>query len=185
MLRFLLGVTEAGFFPGVILFLTYWVPARHLNRARGIFYMGIALAGIIGNPISGGLLDLNGVWGWTGIQWMFLVEGLIAVVVGVWAFFFLTDRPLDAHSWLPAEERQALYDTIYDEDTAKSEGHGPQAILASLVNWRVWYFSLIYFCIQIAVYGMTFFLPTQVVNITHQKLGFMAALVTAIPWVSH
>ena len=93
ILRFLLGVAEAGFFPGVILFLTYWIPARHLSRARGYFYMGIAIAGILGNPLSGGLLELNGVFGLRGIQWMFLVEGLLAVVVGVWAFFYLTDKP--------------------------------------------------------------------------------------------
>ena len=96
ILRFLLGVTEAGFFPGVILFLTYWIPARHLSRARGYFYMGIALAGILGNPLSGGLLELNGVAGLRGIQWMFLVEGLLAVVVGIWAYFYLTDHPKDA-----------------------------------------------------------------------------------------
>ena len=98
LLRFLLGVTEAGFFPGVIFFLTYWIPARHLSRARGYFYMGIAIAGILGNPLSGGLLELNGVAGLRGIQWMFLVEGLIAVVVGVWAYFYLTDHPKDAAS---------------------------------------------------------------------------------------
>ena len=182
ILRFLLGVAEAGFFPGVILFLTYWIPARHLSRARGYFYMGIALAGILGNPLSGGLLELDGLFGLRGIQWMFLIEGLLAVVVGVWSFFYLTDKPKDA-KWLPDDERQALVETIAAEDTAKAEGHGPQKVLAALGNWRVWYFALIYFCIQIAVYGMTFFLPTQVTAITGQKLGFQASLVTAIPWV--
>jgi len=182
ILRFLLGVMEAGFFPGVILFLTYWVPARHLSRARGYFYMGIALAGILGNPLSGSLLELNGVFGLRGIQWMFMVEGLLAVVVGVWAFFYLTDRPEQA-TWLPDDERQALVETIDAEDTAKEEGHGPKRVAAALGNWRVWYFALIYFCLQIAVYGVTFFLPTQVTAITGQKLGFQASLVTAIPWV--
>jgi sugar phosphate permease len=182
ILRFLLGVMEAGFFPGVILYLTYWVPARHLSQARGYFYMGIAIAGILGNPLSGSLLELNGVFGLRGIQWMFLVEGLIAVVVGVWAYFYLTDKPEDA-TWLPDDEREALMETIDAEDTAKSEGHGPQRVLAALGSWRVWYFALIYFCIQIAVYGFTFFLPTQVVGITGQRLGFQASLVTAIPWV--
>jgi sugar phosphate permease len=182
VLRFLLGIMEAGFFPGVILYLTYWIPARHLSRARGYFYMGIAIAGILGNPLSGGLLELDGVLGLRGIQWMFAVEGLLAVAVGVWAYWYLTDRPEDAQ-WLPADERQALGETVAAEDLAKSEGHGPQKVLAALGNWRVWYFALIYFCIQIAVYGVTFFLPTQVTAITGQKLGFMASLVTAIPWV--
>lgn len=182
ILRFLLGVCEAGFFPGVILFLTYWVPARHLSRARGYFYMGIALAGILGNPLSGGLLELNGALGLRGTQWMFLVEGLLAIVVGVWSYFFLTNKPQDA-AWLPEDERQALVETVAAEDIAKASGHGPQRVWAALGNWRVWYFSLIYFCIQVAVYGVTFFLPAQVTAITGQKLGFQASLVTAIPWV--
>jgi MFS transporter, ACS family, inner membrane transport protein len=182
ILRALLGIMEAGFFPGVILFLTYWIPARHLSRARGYFYAGIAIAGILGNPLSGALLELNGVFGLRGIQWMFMVEGLLAVAVGVWSYFYLTDKPRDA-KWLPADERTALWETIEAEDYAKSSGEGPQKVLAALANWRVWYFALIYFCIQIAVYGMTFFLPTQVVAITGQKLGFQASLVTAIPWV--
>jgi sugar phosphate permease len=182
VLRFLLGVTEAGFFPGVILYLTYWVPARHLSRARGYFYMGIALAGILGNPLSGGLLELDGVANLEGYQWMFLVEGLIAVVVGVWSYFYLTDRPKDA-AWLPPDERAALMETVEGEDRAKTEGSGPGHVWAALASWRVWYFAAIYFCIQVAVYGVTFFLPTQVTAITGQKLGFAASLVTAIPWI--
>src|SRR5690349_869324 len=134
VLRFLLGVTEAGFFPGVILYLTYWVPARHLSRARGYFYMGIALSGILGNPLSGALLELDGLFNLRGIQWMFLVEGLLAVVVGVWAYFYLTDRPHQA-TWLPDDQRTALGETIDAEDTAKAEGEGPKKVLASLRNW--------------------------------------------------
>jgi sugar phosphate permease len=144
--------------------------------------MGIALAGILGNPLSGGLLELDGLFGLIGIQWMFLVEGLLAVVVGFWSYFYLTDRPHQA-TWLPVDEREALADTVAAEDDAKSAGHGPQKVLGALGNWRVWYFSLIYFCIQIAVYGVTFFLPTQVTAITGQTLGFAASLVTAIPYV--
>ena len=183
LLRFLLGVTEAGFFPGVILFLTYWIPARHLSRARGYFYMGIALAGILGNPLSGGLLELNGVAGLRGIQWMFLVEGLLAVIVGVWAYFYLTDHPKDAEVAAGGRAAGAGGDH-------RGRGHrqvrGPCArrrCWPRSANWRVWYFAAIYFCIQIAVYGVTFFLPTQVTAITGQKLGFQASLVTAIPWV--
>src|SRR6476660_1764778 len=111
VLRFLLGVAEAGFFPGVILYLTYWIPARHLSRARGYFYMGIALAGILGNPLSGALLELNGLFDLRGIQWMFMVEGLLAGVVGVGAYFYLTDKPVHA-MWLPEDERQALAETV-------------------------------------------------------------------------
>lgn len=182
ILRFLLGLTEAGFFPGVILYLTYWVPARDLSRARGYFYSGIAITGILGNPLSGSLLDLNGFLGLRGTQWMFLVEGAIAIVIGIWSHFFLTDKPRDA-AWLPQDQRQALAETIEAEDTAKSSGLGPTKVLRALVSWRVLYFAFTYFCIQIAVYGVTFFLPTQVTAITGQTLGFAAALVTAIPWI--
>src|SRR3954463_14504335 len=139
ILRFLLGVMEAGFFPGFILFLPYGIPARHLSRARGYFYMGIAIAGILGNPLSGGLLELNGFLGLRGVQWMFLIEVLFAVVVGVWAYFYLTDKPKDA-KWLPDDERRALVETVAAEDFAKAEGHGPQKVLRALGNWRVWYF---------------------------------------------
>lgn len=182
VLRILLGIAEAGFFPGVILYLTYWVPARHLSRARGYFYLGIALAGIIGNPLSGGLLQMHGILGLRGTQWMFLIEGLLAVVVGFISYFFLTDRPEHA-TWLTSEERMSLAATLAAEDSAKASGEGPQTILKALGNWRVWYFAIIYFCIQVGVYGVTFFLPSQVVAITHQTLGFAAALVTAIPWL--
>jgi sugar phosphate permease len=113
---------------------------------------------------------------------MFLVEGVLAIVVGVWAYFYLTDHPKDA-DWMDPAQRQALVETIAAEDTARNAGRGPRSVWTSLANFRVWYFALIYFCIQIAVYGMTFFLPTQVVAITGQKLGFQASLVTAIPWI--
>jgi sugar phosphate permease len=113
---------------------------------------------------------------------MFLVEGLIAIVVGVWSYFYLTDRPKDA-TWLPPDERAALIETVEGEDRKKTEGSGPGHVWAALASWRVWYFAAIYFCIQIAVYGVTFFLPTQVTAITGQKLGFSASLVTAIPWL--
>src|SRR5450759_3127395 len=144
--------------------------------------MGIALAGIIGNPLSGSLLDLDGFAGLRGTQWMFLVEGVLAIVVGVWAYFYLTDRPKDA-DWMDPAQRQALSQTLAAEDNARNAGHGPRSVWAALVNIRVWYFALVYFCIQIAVYGVTFFLPTLVVDITRLYLGFQAARGTCIPWI--
>ena len=183
ILRFLLGITEAGFFPGVILFLTYWIPARHLSRARGYFYMGIAIAGILGNPLSGGLLELNGVCG-------------------------SARHPVDVPGRGPAGRRRRRLGVLLPDRQARRTRSGcrrtsgrrwrrpsrPRTPPSPRVtarrrcwprsgNWRVWYFALIYFCIQIAVYGVTFFLPTQVTAITGQKLGFQASLVTAIPWV--
>ena len=155
LLRFLLGVTEAGFFPGVILFLTYWIPARHLSRARGYFYMGIALAGILGNPLSGGLLELNGVAGLRGIQWMFLVEGLDrrrGRCLGV----LLPDRPPEGRASGCRRTSGWRWRRPSRPRTPPSpRGTAPQKVLATLGNWRVWYFAVIYFCLQIAVYGVT------------------------------
>ncbi len=92
-LRFLLGVCEAGFYPGVLLYLTYWFPAKQRARATGIFYLGVPLALVLGSPLSGWLLTHHGIFGLTNWQWMFVVEGLGASLVGIIALFYLTDRP--------------------------------------------------------------------------------------------
>ena len=99
ILRVLLGIAEAGFFPGVILYLTYWFPSFARGRAMGLFYFGAPLAFIFGSPLSGMLLEFDGFGGLHGWQWMFMVEGLLASVVGVWAYFYLDNKPADA-KWL-------------------------------------------------------------------------------------
>jgi len=109
-LRFLLGVAEAGLFPGVILYLPYWFPSLVLGRMMGLFYFGAPLAFIFGG-LSGLLLKLNGTLGLRGWQWMFLVEGLAASAAGVWTFWHLTDRPANA-TWLTGPERRALQDAL-------------------------------------------------------------------------
>lgn len=181
VLRFLLGVAEAGFFPGVILYLTYWVPARYRGRATGLFYFGAPLAFILGGPLSGGLLDLDGVAGLHGWQWMFVVEGLLASVVGVWALWYLEDRPATSRR-LPEADRAVLVAAMAAEDEAKAP-HSPRGVLRTLRNPRVLYLSLIYFAIQMSVYGVTFYLPTQVAGLVGQEVGFTVGLITAIPWV--
>jgi MFS family permease len=179
-LRFLLGVAEAGFFPGVILYLTYWIPAAYRGKVTGLFYFGAPLAFIFGGPLSGALLELDGLAGLLGWQWLFLVEGLLATAVGVWAFWYLENRPATSRKLAPAE-RDLLVATLDAEDTAKA-AHGPQGILHSLRDKRVLYLSLIYFTIQMSVYGVTFFLPTQIAEITGQKVGLAVGLLTAVPW---
>jgi MFS family permease len=114
VLRLLLGAAEAGFFPGSILFLTYWFPAQARGQIMAIFYFGAPLAFMLGGPLSGMLLDLGGRFGVQGWQLMFTVEGLMASLVGVWAFFYLTDRPAMA-SWMPPDERDALTQVIAAE----------------------------------------------------------------------
>jgi len=182
VVRFLLGVAEAGFFPGVILYLTYWVPKASMNSARALFYMGAPIAMILGNPMSGLIKDgMNGLGGVSGWQWMFVIEGLLAVGVGIWSWFYLSNKPSEAH-FLPDDEKHALQE-VMDAENALKQVEGPKGWLAGLTNVRVWYFAIIYFCIQAAVYGLTFFLPTQVGLLTGQKVGFMVGLVTAIPWL--
>lgn len=180
ILRFLLGVAEAGFFPGVMLYLTYWYPAARRAWATGLFYMGLPIANMFGNPLSGGLLELNGFLGMDGIHWMFLVEGGIAVLVGLICPLVLVDRPAKA-KWLTPEERENLTAQIAIEEAAKEKAK-PISWTKALVDPRILYFSFIYLCIQASVYGLTFFLPKQVTTMTGQSAGFVASLVAAIPW---
>lgn len=180
VLRFLLGVAEAGFFPGVVLFITYWVPARLRGRTMGLFYFGAPLAFIFGSPLSGQLLELDGLASLHGWQWMFLVEGLLAVVVGCVAWFYLTDRPADAN-WLGSTEREALIAEVAEEDQVKGD-HSGRSILSGLAKPKILFLALIYFLIQCSVYGVTFYMPTQIAAITGTKVGLMVGLITAIPW---
>ncbi|SIS85793.1 MFS transporter [Insolitispirillum peregrinum] len=181
ILRFLLGVAEAGFFPGVILYITYWFPAHVRGRVMGFFYFGAPLAFIFGSPLSGLLLDLHGAAGLHGWQWMFLVEGLLASVVGVWAFWYLSNRPADA-TWLSDSEKAALISTLEAEDRHKQD-HGPRGMLAALTNGRLLYLCAIYALIQMSVYGVVFYLPSQVAGLLGKQVGFEVGLVTAVPWI--
>lgn len=181
ILRFLLGVTEAGLFPGVIMFLAAWFPNKVRVKMFAIFYLAQPLSQMLGAPLSGWLINIGdqipGVAGW---QVMFFVEGSLAVLAGIAAFFFLINSPQDA-KFLSREEKVALTDVMELEDTVKEET-GPRGILASMRSGRVWYFTVIYFCLQIAVYGVTFYLPQQVAQLTGQKVGFAVGLLAAIPW---
>ncbi|GGF60101.1 MFS transporter [Azorhizobium oxalatiphilum] len=180
-LRLLLGAAEAGFFPGVILYVTYWFPQAKRGQILGMFYFGAPLSFIIGAPLSGYLLELHGFHGLEGWQWMFMIEGLLASAVGVWAFWYLDDKPADA-KWMPADERKALVAAIAAEDSVK-ESHGHAGLKTAFTNPRILHFVLIYFLIQMSVYGVVFYLPTQVAALLGTKVGFKVGLVTAIPWV--
>lgn len=180
-LRFLLGVAEAGFFPGVIYYLTHWFPQAARARAVGVFYFGAPLAFIFGSPLSGSLLELHGTMGLAGWQWLFLIEGTLASLVGVWAFWYLDNRPEDAR-WLDAEERSTLRGAL-DDDTRAASAHGPHHILAALVDRRVLLLSVIYLLIQMSVYGVIFYLPQQVAALLGTAVGLRVGLVAALPWL--
>lgn len=180
-LRFLLGVAEAGFFPGVIYFLSQWFPTRDRTRALGFFYFGAPLAFILGGPLSGVLLQMHGTAGLHGWQWMFLIEGLLASVVGLWAFWYLDNKPDDAR-WLSPAERAALSGAMAAEERQKIT-HGPRGVVAALTSCRVLFLAAIYFLIQMSVYGVTFFLPSQVAGLVGRDVGPEVALLTAVPWL--
>jgi len=180
ILRFLLGAAEAGFFPGIILYLTYWFPERARGQAIGIFYFAIPIALVLGSPISGALLDLDGVMGLHGWKCMFMVEGLLTVAVGVWAFFYLDDS-LASAAWLQPEEKAAMRRALAEEDAAKAS-HSPVGAWRALLDPRVAFFSGVFFLIQVAVYGLIFYLPSIVAQLLGEKVGLVVGLVAAIPW---
>lgn len=180
-LRFLLGVAEAGFFPGIIYYLTQWFPQSARARAIGVFYFGAPLAFIFGGPLSGLLIDMHGVSGLAGWQWLFLVEGALASLVGVWAFWYLTDHPGQAH-WLDAEEQRALSAALL-VDAGEAAAHGPRNAFAALVDRRVLAYAAIYALIQMSVYGVIFFLPQQVASLAGAAVGLKVGLLAAVPWL--
>lgn len=180
VIRFLLGAAEAGFFPGVILYLTQWFPQRERARAVGLFMTATAMAGVIGAPISSALLRIDGVWGLRGWQWLFLVEGIPAVLLAPVVLFYMTERPAEA-KWLSAEERAWLAREMETE-----HAHGGQAIVtlrAALGSRRLWIVALPYFCIVIAFYGISFWLP-QLVQSMSDLGSATIVLLTAIPYVA-
>ncbi|WP_083265622.1 MFS transporter [Pseudomonas sp. 1D4] len=181
VLRFLLGVAEAGFFPGIILYLTYWFPERSRGQALGLFYFGLPLALLVGGPLSGWLLEFHGVFGLTNWQWLFVVEGLMASAVGVATYFYLVDRPRDAR-WLNAEEKAALEACLAEEDAGKRE-HSPRGFLSALRDGHVLRFCLVYFTVQMSVYGVVFYLPTRIASFLDGHVGLGVGLLTAIPWL--
>jgi MFS family permease len=180
-LRLLLGILEAGFFPGSILYLTYWFPNRIRGEIQGFFYLGVPLSLVLGGPLSGLLLEIQTKSGMQGWQWMFLVEGFLAVVMGAVSFFFLENKPAEAR-WLPAGEKQALIEALAQEEQERRTA-GPAELLPMLRNPRVLRFVLIYFMIQMSIYGAIFYLPAEISALMHKPAGFEVGAVTAIPWI--
>ncbi|MFJ6000538.1 MFS transporter [Arthrobacter sp. NPDC092385] len=182
VLRFLLGVTEAGLFPGVIMFLSEWFPNKVRVQMFALFYLAQPFSQMLGNPISGALISFGDTYTpWRGWQVMFFTEGMMAVIAGIAAIFFLIDSPQKA-KWLDKDEKRALLRVMEAEDEVRSTD-GPSGILRAMGNWKVWYFTVIYFCLQVAVYGTTFYLPQQVRRIISPDAEFwQIGLISAIPW---
>ncbi len=160
LLRILLGFAEAGFFPGIIFFLTLWFPASYRARIVGYFMAAVPLSSALGSPVSAWMLDFDGTSGLHGWQWLFILQALPSIVLGFVTFFYLTDRPADA-TWLDAEGRRWLQRRLALEDNRR-EHVSPASTLASLYDYRVLALSLVYFGAVACLYGVSFWLPTIV-----------------------
>jgi D-galactonate transporter len=181
-MRFLLGVAEAGFFPGVILYLTYWYPRAHRAGMVAFFMTAITLAGVIGGPLSGFILTrLAGVHGLAGWKWLYLLEGLPSVVVGVLVLFVLDDGPEKA-KWLTASEKELLRSRLEEEERVKAaDGTAHRTLADAFRSSNVWILSLVYFGLVMGIYGVSFWLP-QIVQDTFSRDPWRIGLITTIPW---
>jgi MFS transporter, ACS family, tartrate transporter len=179
VVRVLLGIAEAGFFPGIIFFLTLWFPAVYRARIIGYFMAAIPLSTVIGAPLSGLLLGLDGFMGMQGWQWLFILEAAPAVILSVVVFFYLTDRPADA-TWLEPDERAWLVARLEQEQNTR-ETVRRYSVMQALLNPKVLALSLVYFGAVATNYGLSFFLP-QIVK-AFGVSNFQAGLVTALPYV--
>ncbi len=180
VLRFLLGVAEAGFFPGIVLYLTWWFPEAERTRALALFMTAISASYVAGGPISGGLLELDGAAGLDGWQWLFLVEGLPAVGLGFVTLRYLQDRPEEAH-WLEEEERRLLSEEIGREH-AEKEAATSTRVGAALASGQMWLLALIYFILLAAGFGLTFFVPDLVEDRTGYS-EFAVGVLASIPYL--
>lgn len=180
IMRFLLGLAEAGFYPGVILYTTTWFPAHRRARVIAVFMSAIPVSGIFGNPLSGWIMDaFNGAYGLSGWQWMFVVEAVPAVLVGLAVFFYLDNRPSEA-KWLNPAEQQVIERDIAADGAGKEQS--PHSIATVFRNGRIWFMSLIYFAFVTGQYGLTFWMPT-IVKASGIQGNLNIGLVSAIPFL--
>lgn len=177
--RFALGLAEAGFFPGIILYLTWWFPSYYRSRIVGIFMAAIPISNILGSLVSGVLLDLDGWLGLAGWQWLFILEAAPAVVLGVVFWIYMTDWPSDAH-WLAPGQRDWLIARL-DSERSRREAIRHYSLIQALLDKRVLLLSLVYFGGTFAGYGIVLFQP-QIVHRLAAGFG-MTGVINAIPYV--
>ncbi|MFL9868167.1 MFS transporter [Paraburkholderia fungorum] len=180
VLRFMLGVFEAGFFPGIVLYLTYWYPARRRAAVLSIFFAGVAVAGVLGGLMSGWIMrDMGGVMGLFGWQWMFVIEGAPAIVLGLLAAFYLVDGPKHA-TWLSADEKAQLIAQRDEDRRGSSDAHSSRSVVQALRNPRVYLFAFIYFSLTCASLTLNFWMPLMIRDFgVHDVLAI--SLYTVIP----
>jgi ACS family tartrate transporter-like MFS transporter len=181
VLRFLLGVAEAGFLPGIIFYLGNWYPAKDRARAVSWFMLAIPLSTVVGGPLAGIILELDGWRGLEGWQWLFLLEGLPAVVLGFVVLVYLTDSP-DQAEWLAPDERRWLADSVRAEQRAAHARHGV-GLRAALVHPTVWLLGLIIFACQCGSYGLTLWIP-QIVRGLSGYDDLVVSMISALPYAA-
>jgi D-galactonate transporter len=182
-LRFLLGAAEAGFFPGVILYLTYWFPAARRCRMNALFLTAVAISNVVGAPISGSIMQfLDGVHGWQGWQWLFLLEGLPSVVVGILVLVLLEDGPQKA-KWLSDSERALVLRHLADDEAAKTSRGLKHRFTDVFRDGRVWALSLVYLCMMHGFYGVNFWMPTIIQEFGLDPHNYLeVGLLSMVPW---
>jgi ACS family tartrate transporter-like MFS transporter len=191
VLRFLLGAAEAGFFPGIILYLSYWFPARHRAGVTALFMAAAPISTALGSPVSAALLELDGFMGVKGWQWLFVLEAVPAVVLGVMVLFYMTDRPALAR-WLPEDERAWLVRTM-DAEVATRAGHAHHSPWRGLLDPRVLALSLVYFGTSAGLYTLGIWAPQIIKQLGVRSLtvGFLNAVpptvsvIAMVIWARH
>lgn len=184
-LRFLLGLAEAGFFPGIILYLTYWFPQGYRARTVAWFMTAIAVANVVGSPLSGWIMQaFDGSRGWMGWQWLFVLEGIPSVLMGLVVWWWLPDGPRSAR-WLTPIEQEQLATAITEDQTARARTETRTATTAgaAMRDGRVWALAFVYFTSTVSLYGVNFWMPTLIQELGLAKDAFLQiGLLTAIPW---
>src|SRR6185295_5190147 len=180
--RFLLGVFEAGFFPGIILYLTYWYPSARRAAVTGQFMFAVPVAGIVGGPLSAWIMtSFDNVAGLAGWRWIFLIEGLPTVLLGIACFLLLRDKPADA-PWLAPDEKALIQANLSADANAPGHGHGV-SVLRLLADAQIWVLAFIYFACACASYSFTFWLPEMIKGIGIEDVtqnGWWSALAYAV-----
>ncbi len=182
VLRFLLGVAEAGFFPGIILYLTYWFPDHRRTKMVALFMTAIAVSNLVGSPLSGGIMQyMDGAAGLSGWRWLFLIEGLPSVLIGVLVLIYLPNGPHDA-TWLSDEEKAAIVAAVENDKASKS--HASQHnLMAAFADIRVWALAAVYFSGVICFYALNFWMPTIIQELGIDKKDYLkVGLISIIPW---
>ena len=179
VMRFLLGAAEAGFFPGVILYITYWYPSARRGKITAIFMTAISISGVVGGPLSGWIMHaLPGVYGLAGWQWMFIIEAVPSIVLGIVVVFYLQDRIIDA-TWLSREEKELLAKNIANEEATKVD----MSFIQVMTHPKIWLMAFNYFCYIMGLYGISFWLPT-IIKSTGVTDPLDIGLLTAIPYAA-